>query len=186
MNQKLVVLAIGLLVSALLAWAPPASAQKKVLSPTIAVVDMQAVMSKSEAAKSIGVQVAKLRTSFQQSFQSKKDELQKLNDDIQRQRAILSADALQQRQREFQQKYADAQKDFQARGKKIEGAVDKAAQQVDNAAQQVIDQIAKESGITLVLNRAAVIHVESSTDITPEVIKRLNAKLSSVTVNVPK
>lgn len=186
MNQKIIALGIGLLIPGLWAWTPSASAQKKVSAPVVAVIDVQAVMNNSEAAKSIKAQVAKLRTSFQQSIQSKKDELQKLGEDIQRQRAILSAEALQQRQREFDQKAADAQKDFQARGNKIEGAVEKATQQIEGVAQQIIDQIAKESGITLVLNRAAVIHMGSDMDITPEVIKRLNAKLSSVAVNVPK
>jgi outer membrane protein len=183
-NRKTLALGIGMLMLCGLsatgaAWAKPSP-------PIIAVVDVQAVMNGAEAAKGIKAQIDKVRTSYQQTLQGKNEELRKLDEDLQRQRSLLAPEAYQQRQKEFDQKVAEAQREIQVRRSKIEQALGKAMQHVEGTVKQIVDQIAKESGFTLVLPKAAVIHAEPEMDITREVLKRLNAKLPSVTVNIPK
>jgi hypothetical protein len=51
---------------------------------------------------------------------------------------------------------------------------------------QIISEIAAERKANLVLTRAAVLFETDGLDITAEVTKRLDAKLPSVTVNLPK
>jgi outer membrane protein len=188
MNRKMIAVSVALIAFGMLAAFTPASAQtaKKYPTPVVAIVDVQKVMNTSEAAKGIKAQVDKLRASYQATVQSKNDELRKMEQDLQQQRAVLSPDALQQRQRDFEQKVASAQKDVQDRRTKIEIALDKAMQQVEETVKQIVEQISKENGITLVLPAQAVIHAEPDMDITPEVLRRLNARLTKVTVDVPK
>ena len=187
MHKKIIIGVVGVVASILLAGPTPAAAQaRKFPTPVVAVVDVQAVMSTSEAAKNIKAQVDKLRASYQEIVQSKNEQLRKLEQDLQQQRAVLSPEALQQRQREFEQKVAEAQKEVQDRRTKIEAAFDKAMRQVESTVTQIVDQIAKENGITLVLPTQAVIHAEPDMNITPEVLRRLNARLTKVTIEVPK
>lgn len=188
MNRTTIALAIGLFALAQTALSPAAGAQtqKKVPTPVVAIVDIQLVMQNSEAAKGIRTQIEKVRTSYQQTVHGKEEELRKLDQDLEQQRSILAPDAYQQRQRDFQQKVADAQKDVQDRRQKLETAFGKAMQQVQDALVQIVDQIAKEQAITLVLPKASVIHSADDMDITQEVLKRLNSRLPSVSVAIPK
>ena len=183
-----VILVLSSVMAVSSAWAQAASpaAEKKFPTPVVAVVDVNQIMQNSEAAKSIKGQLDKARAGFQQSIQGKNDELRKLEGDLQKQRSVLSPEAFQQKEKEFEQKVADAQRETQDRRNKSEEALGKAQLQVETALNQVVDQIAKERGITLVLPRQAILHAEPEMDITPEVMKRLTAKLPSVTVAMPK
>jgi outer membrane protein len=184
--QKLVVAGFAALALAQFAAAPPALAQRKLSPPVIAVVDVQAVMQTGEAPKGIRTQVQKAQATFQQTLQTKKDELKKLDQDLQQQKSVLAADAYQKRQHEFEQKVSDAQRDVQERRGKLETAFNSAMQQVETAIVQIVEQIAKESGATLVLTKQAAIYAQPDLDITQEVVRRLNARLPSVAVALPK
>jgi len=74
----------------------------------------------------------------------------------------------------------------QDRRGKLETAFNNAMQQVETVIVQIVDQIAKESSATLVVNKGATIYSTADLDITQEVVRRLNARLPSVTVALPK
>ncbi|MFI5001769.1 MAG: OmpH family outer membrane protein [Reyranellales bacterium] len=186
MTRKTAILAAALLLLGTLATASTASAQKRFPTPVIAVVDVQAVLQTAEAPKGIRAQIQKAQASFQQGLQSKNDDLKKADQDLQAQRSVLAADAYQQRQREFEQKVADAQREVQDRRGKLETAFNNAMQQVETVIVQIVDQIAKESSATLVINKGAAIYSTADLDITQEVVRRLNARLPSVAVALPK
>jgi len=184
--RKIIVPTLAALALALLAAVPPASAQHKFGTPVIAVVDVQLVLQTAEAPKGIRAQLQKVQSTFQQNFQGKNDELKKLDQDLQQQRSVLAADAFQKRQHEFEQKVAEAQRDVEDRRNKIQTAYNNAMQQVETVVIQIVEQIAKESGANIVLTKGQTIYAQPDLDITPEVIKRLNAKLPSVAVALPK
>lgn len=186
MNGKIIALGFGLLALGVLATAPTWAQAKKAGAPVIGIVDTQAIMQNSQAAKGVRTQIDKVRNSYQQSIHGKEEELRKLDHDLAQQRSILSAEAFQQRQRDFQQKVAAAQKDVQERSRKLEAAFGAAMEKVNEAFIQVVDQVAKEQSLTLVLPKQAVVYAVGEMDITPEVLKRLNSKLPSVAVAVPK
>lgn len=186
MTRKILVLGIAALALGQVMTAPSAFAQKKIPPAVIAIVDVQRITQTAEAPKGIKAQIEKARAGYQQTLQGKNEQLRKLDEDLQRQRAILSPEALQQRQKEFEKKVAEAQHEVQDRRAKLEAAFGGAMQKVETAVNQIVDQIAKENGITLVLPRAAIIHASGDMDITSEVLKRLNAKLPSVAVTIPK
>ncbi|HLI14047.1 MAG TPA: OmpH family outer membrane protein [Alphaproteobacteria bacterium] len=187
MRKAIITLGFAALVLAQLGGATLASAQaKRSPTPAIAIVDVQAIMQNSEAAKSIRTQIEKVRNSYQQTIHGKEEELRKLDQDLEQQRSVLSSDAFQQRQRDFQQKVSEAQKDVQERSRKLEAAFGSAMEQVQHAVLQIVQQIAKEQNITLVLQRAGVVYAPEDMDITQEVLKRLNSRLPSVNVTIPK
>lgn len=187
MKRKIIIFAIGLLAVVPPLWCSSASAQqKKPPTPVVAVVDMQLVSQSSEAAKSVRAQVQKAQGAYHQTVQGKNDDLRKLDQELQQQRSILSAEAFQQRQKDFEQKVAEAQRDLQDRQGKLEAAYNKAMQQVEATVAEIVGEIARESGYNMVLPKAAVLYATSEMDVTPDVIKRLNAKLPTVSFTIPK
>src|SRR5208282_4645830 len=182
MVRRIVVTALTALALAQLTAVPAAWAQRKFPAPVIAVVDIQAIMQTAEAPKAIQAQAQKAQAGFEQGVKGKDDEFKKLDQDLQAQRSVLAPEAFQQRQREFDQKVADARREIQERRGKLKAAFDNAFQQVESAIIQIVDQMAKESGTTLVLPKGGAIYAQAELDITQEVVKRLNAKLPSVAV----
>ncbi len=186
MTRRTVMLAAAVLLLGPLALTPAASAQKRFPVPVVAVVDVQAVLQTAEAPKGIRGQIQRAQTGFQQGLQSKNDELKKADEDLQAQRSVLSPEAYKQRQHEFEQRVADAQREVQERRGKLETAFNAAMQQVETVVVQIVEQIGKESGATLVINKGAAIYAAPDLDITQEVVRRLNARLPSVSVPIPK
>jgi outer membrane protein len=184
MQRTIIVLCSLLLSMLVLAPVSPAWAQKRV--PVVAVVDTGQIMQNSEAAKAVRSQIEKIGKTYDQALTAEKDKLEKEQQDLEQQRATLAADALQQKQRDFQQKVAAFERELQARRRKLAEVDSAAAEQIRAALIQVVDQIAKEMNLTLVLTRADVIHAAPELDITADVLKRLNTKLPTVTVQVPK
>jgi Skp family chaperone for outer membrane proteins len=174
-----------LLSAAFLAPASSAWAQKR-SAPVIAVVDAGQIMQNSEAAKAVRNQIEKIGKNYDQGLTAEKDRLEKEQQELEQQRATLAADAFQQKQRDFQQKVAAFERELQERRRKLAEVDSNAAEQIRAALIQVVDQISKEMGLNLVMTRADVIHADPGMDITTEVLRRLNAKLPTVAVQVPK
>jgi len=184
MNRLIQAFGIMALAAALLAPAPAAWAQKK--TPAIAVVDLVQIMQNSESAKAIRSQMEKISKSYQATIAGEKDKLEKEAQDLEQKRSTMAADALQQKQREFQQKIATYERELQGRRNKLADVSNAALKQVQDAIVAVVDQIAKETQVSLVITKDTVLHASADLDITTEVMKRLNAKLPTVAVQVPK
>jgi len=182
------ILAFGAVIFLLLAGAPaePAFAQKKGGSSGIGVVDLVTIMQSSESAKAIRSQMEKITKSYQAAVAGEKDKLEKEAQDLEAQRTTLAADALQAKQRDFQQRVANYERELQGRRNKLADVSNAALKQVQDAIVSVVAQIAKESQLTLVITKDTVLFASNDLDITAEVMKRLNAKLPTVSVQAPK
>jgi outer membrane protein len=171
------------------ALAPAASAQatgSKFRVPTVAVVNEEGVIGASIAVKDIRAQIDKQRVSYQQELSVKDEELHQMELALQAQGPSLSPEALAQRQQELSVKAQAAQALLQDHQSKLTAAFEQAMLQVQGMAKQVVDQIAVEDHISLVLPTTTAIESLPSMDITAEVIKRLNARLTAVAVRMPQ
>ena len=88
--------------------------------------------------------------------------------------------------RELWQKGAKHQNDAQERESKLDGTFRGASQKVTAAIEQVVDQIMKERKFSVVLPRSAFIGTPAVPEITEGVLKRLNQRIPSVAVDLPK
>lgn len=87
----------------------------------------------------------------------------------------LSSEEAQRVQLQFQKVYQEFQQQAQAlqqnRAERESVFIAEMRPKLD----QVIRQLIEEQGISVILNRQATIYMEAGVDITPEVVKRLNA-----------
>jgi outer membrane protein len=157
----------------------------------IAVIDMSRVSSESQLGKSYASRLEKLQNEISEAAAKKQTELQKmdaairdLQDELQKQGAVLSQDARDKKQQEIVQKNRDRQaffEDGQAEIRRMQERAQQQAQSINNEFQvkirPVIEQVAKENGYDVVLDSQVAYTISKNFDLTRDVITAADASL---------
>lgn len=165
---------------------PTALRAQTAKAPVIAIIDMQRILSESSAVKAMQEQLDARRSSFQQELQKKEEALRKSDQELARQRAILSADAYAKRRQELERQVAEMRREIQERRKGLDRLLNQSMSQVRLRLVDIVKSIAKTRGADLVLAKAMVVLVRPDLEITDEALQRLNAELPSVALPVPQ
>jgi outer membrane protein len=157
----------------------------------IAVIDMARVSAESQLGKSYASQLEKLQNEISEAAAKKQTELQKmdaairdLQDELQKQGAVLSQEARDKKQQEIVQKNRDRQaffEDGQAEIRRMQERAQQQAQSINNEFQvkirPVVEQVAKDKGYDLVLDSQVAYTVSKDFDVTRDVITAADATL---------
>jgi outer membrane protein len=157
----------------------------------IAVIDMSRVSSESQLGKSYASQLEKLQNDISEAAAKKQTELQKmdaairdLQDELQKQGAVLSQDARDKKQQEIVQKTRDRQaffEDGQAEIRRMQERAQQQAQSINNEFQvklrPIIEQVAKQKGYDVVLDSQVAYEISKDFDLTRDVITAADATL---------
>lgn len=162
--------------------AVPAAAQGL---PGVATIDLQRIQRDSSAAKSIKGQIEKQMASHQQEITKQENELRNAEQELNRQRTLISPEAFNERRRQFEQKVANLQRDVQNRKRDVGNSAVAAERVIEQALKEVVEQIVTERRLTLVMRKELTVYAAPEFEITDEAMKRLNAKLPSVKVTPP-
>ena len=109
-------------------------------------------------------------------------DLGKQRDDLARQKTLLSPEAFQQRQQEFQNKLRALAKSFEERQGKLRGTSEKASQEIQVKLSEIAGAIAQERGLNLIITGNTVLYAIRGFDISDEVLKRLDEQLPKVAI----
>jgi outer membrane protein len=150
----------------------------------ILVVDRQAILRLSRVGQDIVRQVNALTTSAESQFKAEKDSLQKEEQTLAQQGAILAPDVRAQKQKAFEGKVAAFQKKVQDRQSMIQGGVMNARRQVEAALGPILQGILAERGANILLDRQEVVLATVDIDVTKLTIQRLDQKLPNVKVSL--
>lgn len=144
-------------------------------SGKLGVLDYQEVARTSLMTKDIARQKDAKRRKFREEIRNEEQALRKANDELQKQRVILSQEAFAEEVRKFRLKSAALQKKVQQRNRefnRITAYTDKAFQA---ALQDALTQVTKKRNYILVLKRRPNVLVRAEfLDITGFVLKALN------------
>jgi Skp family chaperone for outer membrane proteins len=162
----------------------PAHAQE-IAPPVIIIVDVQQILRDSLVAKNVQTQMTQRTDRYTKEVSDQENELRRTQDELERQRTVLSADAFNAKMRDFQQRYDALDHGVQATRQALQQAYNDAMTKVENTALQIIADLAAERKANLVVTKAAVLFTAQGLDITQEVIRRLDEKLPSVPLAVP-
>lgn len=178
------------LIAAALSLAAPAGsgwAQQPVQDTgmSIAVVDVQGALRNSDAAKEIQSRINERRQAYQRQVTEEEKALRASEQDLQQERSTLEPEIYQQQLRAFRNRVADVQKSVQERRRALDQAFSTAMNLVRNELVSVIAEIADERGAKVVLFKDHIVIAEKSLDISDEALRRLNARLPSVPVELP-
>ena len=102
---------------------------------------------------------------------------------LQRQQTSLSAEALNQKGREFQQKVNDLERSVQGKRQALEKSNGEALSKIQEEMLKIIADIAKQRKSNLVFQRADLVLFDQSFDVTDEVLQKLDEQMPALTVN---
>ncbi len=164
----------------------PRGAWAELPASVVAVVDVQFILQEAAASKNIQKQLEAQRETYQNEISKQEDRLRAVEQELNRQRSVLSPDDFGQKRREFEQQVADVQRTVQARKRVLDQAFNESMTKVRDTVLQIVTEVAGEQKATLVLAKQQVVLAEKSLDLTSAVLERVNRKLPTVPVTVPK
>ena len=152
---------------------------------TIGVVNVQKIMKDSKAAQSVRTQLQAKQKSFQAELEAKEKALLAEDQALAKEQATAKDKAaFEQKVKDFRAKAASAQREVQAKKGQLEKAFADSLEQIQNTVIAIVKEVATEKKMNLVVSSAQVLHADASMDITADVLKRLDAKLPSVSVKI--
>ena len=177
--------AILILALTVLAFPHVAKAQENATTLNIAVININAIRNNSLAMKSIAEQVNTYRAAFQTEIRKEEESLREANQELSRQRTLLSAEAFAEKRREFEQRVSQVQQTVQQRKGKLDRVQAESMGKVQDALNKIISEIATVRGYSLILRQDQAVLANPSLDITAPVLAALNQDLVSVVVADP-
>lgn len=171
---------------------PPAEAPQPPMPPaplptaqnlTVMVVDVQALLQNSKAAKMVRSQIEQKRGEYTKDISHQEESLRAERDALQRQQASLSPEALNQKGRDFQQKVNDLERNVQGKRQALEKSNGDALQKIQEEMLKIIADIAKQRKSNLVFQRTDLVLFDQAFDVTDEVLQKLDEQLPTLSVN---
>jgi outer membrane protein len=150
---------------------------------TVMVVDVQALLQNSKAAKMVRSQIEQKRGEYTKEISHQEESLRTERDVLQRQQASLSPETLNQKGRDFQQKVNDLERNVQGKRQALEKSNGDALQKIQEEMLKIIADIAKQRKANLVFQRADLVLFDQAFDVTDEVLQKLDEQMPALTVN---
>jgi outer membrane protein len=175
---RTLVMSLPFLLAATAAYADPPQ-------PKIVVLDRAAIMSFSKVGQDIAKQMQAYSNQAKNDLAARGKALQNEGRTLQQQVAILAPDLKAKKLAEFQAREQSLQNEIQRRDEQMRAAFAQARQTIESKLGPILQQLVKERGANLVLDKQAVVFAPSAAgfDITGDAIKRLDQQLPGIKVN---
>lgn len=144
----------------------------------IGVVDIQKVLLASAAGKMAKADISKKARDMEAALNEKKNEIQKLQDTLERESLVMSKDKREEKEREIRIKVNDIKVlkgKFEQDLKVLENKV---VQQIQKEFETLAKEIGREQGYLLIITNQTVIYAPNTIDITDELIQKYDAAFS--------
>ena len=171
-------LALPLLLAAGSAFADPPQ-------PKIVVLDRRAIMSFTKAGQDMAKQMQAYSNQAKNELAARGRALQNEGRNLQQQVAILAPDLKQKKLAEFQAREQALQAEVQRKDEQMRTAYAQAQQTMESKLGPILQQIVKERGANLVLDKQAIVFAPQAGgfDITGDCIKRLDQQMPALKLN---
>jgi outer membrane protein len=170
-----IIMVVGLLVSGVNpVWAQqPAPAAAPGSSVRIAYIDVQRVLARSSAGVAAREQLEREKTVMQKEMDGKRQELEKLRDELEKKGALMTADARREKQEGFERKRRDAARMMDDYQKELEKKEQVLLQRVLQELSGIIERVGKEKGYYMIVEKrgASVLYASTDADLTDEIIR---------------
>ncbi|MFO1242742.1 MAG: OmpH family outer membrane protein [Rickettsiales bacterium] len=163
--------------SVMLLAAGNASAEQKYV-----VVNIQKIMQQATAAAAARDQLKAKKNQFQEEATKQESALQKEDQELAKQRTVLSQEAFQEKVTAFRQKAAGVQRDVQEKSAKLTKAFNSSILTIQKSVTDIITAMSREKGFDVAMPASQVLYYDPSLDVTDEVLARLNKQLPTMKV----
>lgn len=146
-------------------------------APKVAVIDTQQILVDSQTGKKVLTELKKLQETKEAELQAKAQEIKDLQSKLDAGRLSLSADKLSEMEKQLEDKTISLRRAQDDATRDMNKKRDEMFDSVDKRVMPIINQIGKEGAYTLIFRKfeSGLIFADSSTDITPLIIQKLDA-----------
>lgn len=160
-----------------------AEAQQASKAPVILIVDQAAIVSQSDAGKTIPGQAETIKANIQKEFNLEGDKLKKDIENYQKGASLMSEEVRQKTEQDLAvRQQVQLPQEAQIMEQVFSNVVQVAQAKILQESQPIMKTIVDKRGATLLLDRSAVMYAAPETDITQEVLAELNKKMKTVEV----
>jgi Skp family chaperone for outer membrane proteins len=167
--------------------APPG--QQKVMEFQIpipfAVLDVQVILRDAVAVKDIREQITKYGNKFEEEIEKERNAIRDANQELARQRTILSPEAFAEKRQQFEQRVVDVQKLVQQRQQELDRSRNDAMNKVNDVYMKIVSEIAAERNLALIVRKDQTVFSTPALDVTKELLARIDKQLPKVKVDEP-
>ncbi|HET6266815.1 MAG TPA: OmpH family outer membrane protein [Acidobacteriota bacterium] len=140
----------------------------------IAVVDTQKLVQNSEAGKKAFAEIKSIKDKKQQEMDQRQDSIQAMQDKLEKQKDILSADAQEKLRSDIQKQITDLRRYKEDSESDIQNRLNQALDSMQKQVLPIIKKLETERGYAVILSKDALIDFNPKNDITDEVIRLYN------------
>ncbi len=176
-NFTFIVVLLALLLSTQIAVA------KEITPYTFALVDVNKVMLKSKAAKSLLKQLDEKRALFHKKLVKEEKKLKEEEKEIISKREKMTKDEFKKKRQSFGKKVLDAQKKVQNNKVILDRGFNTYMNKLRMEATKIVAKIAKNKKYAAVFTQNAVLLSDPSLDITSQVVKTMNKEVKDIKVD---
>lgn len=159
---------------------------QEALTPVIAVIDFAGVERQSVAWSSLKNQVESRRVAYQEQLGTQEKQLQAKGQELQAQKSILDPEVLKTREDELRRDVAQLRQQAVEVKKSLDKLYASARRQIRDALVVVVNEIAEERGLNLILNMSrqdqTVVYADNRLNISQEALDRLNSRIQTVSL----
>jgi outer membrane protein len=155
----------------LFAQAPP-----QVPPGAIAVIDAQKVVQASEMGKKALAEIKAVKDKKQAEIDQRQDGIQTMQDKLDKQKDILSADAKDKLSSDISRSITDLRRYREDSENEIQNRLGTAIKSIEDRVLPIIQKIGTERGFAIILSKDQLVYYNPKFDITDEVIKAFNAQ----------
>ncbi len=164
---------------------PTFAQDAKLPAPVVAIIDGDMIANESLAGKGVVLEQAKYAEVLKAFITDNETKLRAEEQDLTRQRATLAPDVFEQKARAFQQKAADLQMQVKQRSDQIAFSSQMAQRELTGNILQIGQEIAKQRGANIALNKSQVIMYEPAFEISKQVLGVLNQRVTTIKFTDP-
>jgi Skp family chaperone for outer membrane proteins len=163
--------------------APFSSAGGPPSNLTAIVVDVQALLQNSKAAKMVRQQIEGKRQEYAKDIQHKDQSLRQEEEALEKQKATLSGEQLTAKGRELQGKFDELRRDVQAKTQALERSNADSLKKIQEVMVKIITDIAKDRKANMVFQRTDLVLFDPGFDVTDDVLQKLDEQMPTLTVD---
>ncbi len=184
-HALLPMLAVGLV---LLLWTTDQAAPRaqELAPPVLAIIDVQKVLRESTAVSALSRKIEERKLQHQEELREQERALRDADQELARQRSILSPEAYAKKRGELEQRVATLQREARNRKRGLDKVFTQGMIKVQAELARVAKEIAEERGLDLILSKATVVLVKPKFELTQEAVRRLNDRLPDLPADQPE
>jgi len=148
----------------------------------IAILDLEKIIKDSKAMRDIQSKVNKKQDEYQKEVSKKQNDLENEQKTIEAKKTVLSKDGFEKEVQKFEKKVDELKTYVDRKQNSLKKASMESMSKVNEIIKEIIGEISKNKNYEVIIPASQTVFFEDSLDISEEVLKKLDKKITKVDV----